>query len=54
MATTPRRSKLSQSTLNKLKKASWSEWIKAFNHFHNPKMFTSIGVIKIKIDEEKD
>jgi uncharacterized protein YqgV (UPF0045/DUF77 family) len=50
----PKRLKLSQSTLNKLKKANWSEWVKVFNQVHNSAMFTSVGVINIKIDEEKD
>ncbi len=50
----PKRLKLSQSTLNKLKKANWSEWVKAFNQVHNSTMFTSIGIINVNIDEEKD
>ena len=47
----PKRSRLSQSTLKKLKTASWSEWIKAFNSVHNSTMFTSMGVVKVKVDE---
>ncbi len=47
----PRRSQLSQKTLNKLKKANWSEWVKAFNQVHNSTMFTAIGKIKIEIDD---
>ena len=50
----PKRLKLSQSTLNKLKRVSWSEWVKVFNHVHNSTMFTSVGIIKIEIDEKKD
>ena len=49
----PRRSQLSQKTLNKLKKANWSEWVKAFNQVHNSTMFTAIGKIKIEIDDQK-
>ena len=47
----PRRSQLSQKTLNKLKKANWSEWVKAFNQVHNSTMFTAICKIKIEIDD---
>ena len=50
----PKRLKLSQSTLNKLKKVSWSKWIKVFNQVHNSTMFTSVGTINIEIDEKKD
>ena len=51
----PKRSRPSRSTLNKLKKLSWSEWISLFNRIHNPFMFTSVGTIKVKIDDkEKD
>jgi len=50
----PKRLKLSQSTLNKLKRASWSEWLKAFNLVHNSTMFTSVGSIVIKINEKKN
>jgi len=37
-----------------LKKANWSEWVKAFNHLHNPTMFTSIGIISVEIDEKEN
>jgi len=37
-----------------LKKASWSEWIRVFNCVHNPTMFTSVGVIEVKIHEKKN
>ena len=52
MGTTQKRSKLSQAMINKLQKASWSEWVKVFNSVHNSTMFTSVGVIKIKVDDE--
>jgi len=51
MATTPRRLKLSPKTLQQLKKASWSEWLDAFNQVHNSTLTTSIGTIKVKIDD---
>ena len=41
-------------TLNKLKKLSWSEWISLFNRIHNPFMFTSVGTIKVKIDDKEE
>ncbi len=37
-----------------LQKASWSEWIKVFNRFHNPTMFTSVGVVEVKTYEKKN
>jgi len=43
--------KLSQGTLKKLQKASWSDWLDAFNQVHNSTMVTSVGKIKIEIDE---
>ena len=51
MATTPRQLKLSQKTLQKLSKASWSEWLDVFNQVHNSTMFTYVGKIKVEIDE---
>ena len=38
----------------KWKKASWSEWISLFNRIHNPFMFTSVGTIKVKIDDKEE
>ena len=52
MATTQKRSKLSPAMISKLKKASWSEWVKVFNEVHNSTMFTSIGIIKVTADDE--
>ena len=45
---------LSLKTQHLLKKANWSEWIKVFNQVHNPPMFTSVGVIEVRIDEKKN
>jgi hypothetical protein len=36
-----------------LKKASWSEWLDAFNQVHNSTIFTSVGKIKVEIDDKK-
>ena len=36
----------------KLKKASWSEFIKAFNEKHNPNLNTSIGVVSVKTENK--
>ena len=47
-------SKLNLKTQHLLKKASWSEWIKVFNRFHNPTMFTSGGVVEVKTYEKKN
>ena len=47
----PKRSKLSPKTLQQLKKASWSEWLNVFNQVHNSTMFTSVGNIKVEIDD---
>ena len=38
--------KLSPKTLQQLKKASWSEWLDAFNQVHNSTITTSIGTDK--------
>jgi len=53
MATTPKRLKLSPKTLQQLKKASWSEWLDAFNQVHNSTITTSIGTIKVEIEEKR-
>jgi hypothetical protein len=47
----PKRLKLSQKTLQKLNKASWSDWLNAFNQVHNSTITTQIGTIKIEIDD---
>jgi hypothetical protein len=47
----PKQLKLSQKTLQKLNKASWSDWLDAFNQVHNSTITTQIGTIKIEIDE---
>jgi len=47
----PKRLKLSPKTLQSLNKASWSEWLDVFNQVHNSTMFTSVGTIKVVIDE---
>ena len=54
MATTPKRLKLSPKTLQQLKKASWSEWLDAFNQVHNSTITTSVGTIEVIIDEEEN
>ena len=47
----PKRLKLSQKTLQKLNKASWPEWLHAFNQVHNSTLITSVGKIKVEIDD---
>ena len=47
----PKRLKLSPKTLQQLKKASWSEWLDAFNQVHNSTIVTHVGTIKVEIDE---
>ena len=47
----PKRLKLSPKTLQKLNKASWSDWLNAFNQVHNSTITTQIGTIKIEIDD---
>ena len=47
----PRRLKLSQKTLQKLSKASWSDWLNAFNQVHNSTITTHVGTIKVEIDD---
>ena len=42
MGTTQRPSKA------KWKKASWSEFAKAFNEKHNPNLNTSVGVVSVE------
>ena len=32
----------------KWKKASWSEFVKAFNEKHNPNLNTSVGVVSVE------
>ena len=51
MASMPRRLRLSPKTLQQLKKASWSEWLDVFNQVHNSTITTSIGKIKVEIDD---
>ena len=53
MAIMPKPSRLSPSTLKKLKTASWSEWIKVFNSVHNSTMFTSVGNVKVEVNDKK-
>ena len=50
----PKQSKRNPSTLKKLKTASWSEWIKAFNSVHNPTMYTSLGNVIVRVNEKKN
>ncbi len=50
----PKQSMQNLRTKKYLQKASWSEWIKVFNSFHNPTMFTSIGVVEVKTYEKKN
>ena len=50
----PKQSKRNPSTLKKLKTASWSEWIKAFNCVHNSTMYTSLGNVIVKTNEKKN
>ena len=47
----PKRSRLSQKTLQQLKKAKWSDWLNVFNQVHNSTIITKIGKIKVEIDE---
>ena len=54
MAITPKQSKRNPSTLKKLKTASWSEWIKAFNSVHNSTMYTSLGNVIVRVNEKKN
>ena len=49
----PKQSMQNLKTKKYLQKASWSEWIKVFNRFHNPTMFTSVGVVEVKTYEKK-
>ena len=42
---------LSPKILKKLQKASWSEFLTVFNQVHNSTIFTSVGNIKVKIDD---
>jgi len=42
---------LNPKTQLKLKKASWSEFIKVFNKKHNSHLMTSVGTIKVVVDE---
>ena len=49
----PKQSILNPSTLKKLQKANWSEWIKVFNSVHNSTMFTSLGNVRITVNEQK-
>ena len=49
MDTTPRQLKLKSQTL--LKKASWSDWLDGFNQVHNATITTSVGKIKVVIDD---
>ena len=51
MDTTPKRLKLSQKTLQKMNKASWSDWLDVFNQVHNSTITTHVGKIKVEIDE---
>ena len=50
----PRRLRLSPKTLQQLKKASWSDWLDVFNQVHNSTIITSVGKIKVVIDEQED
>jgi hypothetical protein len=47
----PKRLRLSPKTLQQLKKASWSEWLDVFNQVHNSTITTSVGKIKVMIDD---
>ena len=47
----PKRLKLSPKTLQQLKKASWKDWLDAFNQVHNSSITTHIGKIKVEIDD---
>jgi hypothetical protein len=47
----PKRLRLSPKTLQQLKKASWSDWLDAFNQVHNSTITVSVGKIKVTIDE---
>jgi len=42
---------LSPKTLQKLSKAKWSDWLNVFNQVHNSGITTSVGTIKIDIDD---
>ena len=37
-----------------LKRASWSVWIREFNKKHNPTLFTSVGVVEVRVNEKKN
>ena len=47
----PKRLTLSRKTLQQLETASWSEWLNVFNQVHNSTIITSIGKIKVEIDD---
>jgi len=47
----PKRLRLSPKTLQQLKKASWADWLDAFNQVHNSTITTSVGKIKVMIDD---
>ena len=40
--------------LQKLKKASWSEWLTVFNQVHNSTIFTSVGTVNIEVVNEEE
>lgn len=46
-------SRLSKAQQNKLKKASWSVWLKAFNDIHNSTLNTSIGIVNVETKNKK-
>ena len=50
----PKQSMQNLKTKKYLQKARWSEWIKVFNRFHNPTMFTSVGVVEVKTYEKEN
>jgi len=49
----PKRLLLSPKTLQKLNKASWSDWLDVFNQVHNSTITVSVGTIKVVVDEKR-